>query len=102
MASAAAGAFNQIAERDLDARMQRTRNRAFVTGRLTAGPPWVAPIAATGVAGVGLALVALNIATAIYTFLRAFPYAGGYTSLLHRPTWSDIVRCGLASHFSPL
>ena len=38
LASAAAGAFNQYVERDLDARMGRTRRRAFVTGRLTAGP----------------------------------------------------------------
>ena len=32
VASAAAGAFNQYVERDLDARMARTRGRAFVTG----------------------------------------------------------------------
>ena len=35
-ASASAGAFNQYVERDLDARMGRTRGRAFVTGRLQA------------------------------------------------------------------
>jgi len=34
VASAAAGAFNQYAERDLDMRMARTRNRPFVTGAL--------------------------------------------------------------------
>ena len=36
MSSAAAGAFNQYVERDLDARMRRTRNRPFVTGRARA------------------------------------------------------------------
>jgi heme o synthase len=102
MASAAAGAFNQIAERDLDARMQRTRNRAFVTGRLTAGPAWVAAIAATGVAGVGLAMVALNMATAIYTFLGAFTYAVVYTMWLKRRTWWNIVIGGLAGSFAVL
>ena len=48
LASAAAGAFNQYAERDLDARMGRTRNRAFVTGRLAAGPAWLVAIVAAG------------------------------------------------------
>ena len=33
LSSCAAGAFNQYAERDLDARMARTRSRPFVTGR---------------------------------------------------------------------
>ena len=35
--SASVGAFNQIVERELDARMARTRNRPFVTGRFRAG-----------------------------------------------------------------
>ena len=34
VSSAAAGAFNQYAERDLDARMRRTRGRPFVSGAL--------------------------------------------------------------------
>ena len=45
-ASASAGAFNQYVERDLDARMGRTRGRAFVTGRLKHGPFWLAVIGA--------------------------------------------------------
>jgi len=102
MASAAAGAFNQIAERDLDARMRRTRNRAFVTGRLTAGPAWLVAIAATGAAGVALALVALNATTAIYTFLGAFTYAVVYTVWLKRRTWWNIVIGGLAGSFAVL
>ena len=44
MSSAAAGAFNQYVERDLDARMQRTRSRPFVTGRFRAGHHWLAAI----------------------------------------------------------
>ena len=32
VASSAAGAFNQLYERDIDSRMKRTRKRAFVTG----------------------------------------------------------------------
>jgi protoheme IX farnesyltransferase len=102
MASAAAGAFNQIAERDLDAGMRRTRDRAFVTGRLTAGPAWFAAIAATGAAGVGLAAIALNAATALYTFLGAFTYAIVYTIWLKRRTWWNIVIGGLAGSFAVL
>jgi heme o synthase len=102
LASAAAGAFNQIAERGLDGRMRRTRNRPFVTGQLAAGPAWHAAIAATGVAGVGLAAVALNATTAIYTFLGAFTYAVVYTMWLKRRTWWNIVIGGLAGSFAVL
>jgi protoheme IX farnesyltransferase len=102
LASAAAGAFNQIAERGLDGRMRRTRNRPFVTGQLAAGLGWHAAIAATGVAGVGLAAVALNTTTAIYTFLGAFTYAVVYTIWLKRRTWWNIVIGGLAGSFAVL
>ena len=102
LASAAAGAFNQIAERGLDGRMRRTRNRPFVTGQLAAGPAWHAAIAATGAAGVGLAAVALNATTAIYTFLGAFTYAVVYTMWLKRRTWWNIVIGGLAGSFAVL
>jgi heme o synthase len=102
MASAAAGAFNQIAERDLDAKMRRTRNRAFVTGRLTAGPAWYLAIFATGAAGVGLAAFAVNFAAAFYTFLGAFTYAIVYTVWLKRRTWWNIVVGGLAGSFAVL
>ena len=102
LASAAAGAFNQIAERGLDARMRRTRNRPFVTGQLAAGPGWHVAIAATGAAGVGLAAVALNATAAIYTFLGAFTYAVVYTMWLKRRTWWNIVIGGLAGSFAVL
>ena len=96
IASAAAGAFNQLAERDLDARMRRTRRRAFVTGQLTAGPLWHAAIAATAAAGVALAAIVLNPTAAVYTFLGAFTYAIVYTVWLKRRTWWNIVVGGLA------
>jgi len=102
MASAAAGAFNQIVERGLDARMRRTRNRPFVNGQLTAGPAWHAVIAATGAGGVALAAVALNATAAIYTFLGAFTYAVVYTVWLKRRTWWNIVIGGLAGSFAVL
>ena len=102
MASAAAGAFNQFVERDLDAAMSRTRRRAFVTGRLVAGPAWLAAIAVIGGAGVLLAALVANVTAAVYTFLGAFTYGVVYTVWLKRRTWWNIVIGGLAGSFAVL
>jgi protoheme IX farnesyltransferase len=102
MASAAAGAFNQYFERDLDASMRRTRSRAFVTGRLHANATWLATILAIGAAGVLLAALAFNVASAVYTFLGAFTYGVVYTVWLKRRTWMNIVVGGLAGSFAVL
>ncbi len=100
LASAAAGAFNQYVERDLDVHMGRTRRRAFVTGALVAGPGWLAAIIGIGVLGVALAGVAFNAPTAVYTFLGAFTYGVVYTVWLKRRTWWNIVVGGLAGSFA--
>ena len=102
LAAAAAGAFNQFVERDLDARMGRTRHRAFVTGRLVAGPTWLAIIASIGVFGVALAGLAFGSACAAYTFLGAFTYGVVYTVWLKRRTRWNIVIGGLAGSFAVL
>jgi protoheme IX farnesyltransferase len=102
LASAAAGAFNQYMERDIDAKMGRTRRRAFVTGRLHAGPAWLAAIAGICAAGVALAAFALNPMAALHTFLGAFTYGIVYTVWLKRRTWWNIVIGGLAGSFAVL
>ena len=102
LASAAAGAFNQYIERDLDARMGRTRRRAFVTGRLKHGPLWLVTIIAIGAGGVLLAAAAANAVAAIHTFLGAFTYGVVYTVWLKRRTWWNIVVGGLAGSFAVL
>jgi protoheme IX farnesyltransferase len=102
LSAAAAGAFNQYVERDLDARMARTRNRPFVTGRLRTGPFWPCVIAATLALAVGAAAVALNGAAALYVFLGAFVYGVVYTVWLKRRTWLNIVLGGLAGSFAVL
>ncbi len=56
LSSAAASAFNQHFERDLDARMPRTRNRPFVTGTLQATPMWIAGIGLVLALAVGMQL----------------------------------------------
>jgi protoheme IX farnesyltransferase len=102
LASAAAGAFNQYVERDLDAHMGRTSQRAFVTGRLTAGPGWLVAILAIAAGGVALAAIAVNVPSAVYTFLGAFTYGVVYTVWLKRRTWWNIVIGGLAGSFAVL
>jgi protoheme IX farnesyltransferase len=102
VASAAAGAFNQYVEVDLDRRMNRTRGRAFATGRLAHHRGWLALIAAmVGGATVAAAWFA-NPACALYTFLGAFFYAVVYTVWLKRRTWMNIVIGGLAGSFAVL
>jgi protoheme IX farnesyltransferase len=100
--SAGAGAFNQIVERDLDGRMQRTRNRPFVTGRLRAGPVWYAAIGALLIGAVALASWSLNGLVALHSFLGAFVYGVVYTLWLKRRTWWNIVIGGLAGSFAVL
>jgi heme o synthase len=96
VSSAAAGAFNQYVERELDARMVRTRARPFVSGRLKASPPWLAVIALMCVGSVVVATLATNPLAALYTFLGAFVYGVVYTVWLKRRTWLNIVIGGLA------
>jgi protoheme IX farnesyltransferase len=102
VASAAAGAFNQYVEADLDRRMARTRARAFATGRLTRHRGWLALIGAL----VGAATIAaawwVNPAAALYTFAGAFFYGVVYTVWLKRRTAMNIVVGGLAGSFAVL
>jgi protoheme IX farnesyltransferase len=102
LSSASAGAFNQFAERDLDARMGRTRDRPFVTGRYRAGPLWLAVILGLLAVAVGGAALALNGLVALNVFLGAFVYGVVYTLWLKRRTWWNIVVGGLAGSFAVL
>ena len=102
IASAAAGAFNQYVERDLDRRMARTRNRPFVTGALRHGPAWLWLIGAMTAGAVAATWLATNFIAGIYVFLGAFTYGVVYTVWLKRRTWWNIVGGGLAGSFAVL
>lgn len=102
LSSASAGAFNHYVERDLDAKMARTRNRPFVTGRFQPGPPWLWAIGAMLVVSVGGAALILNIPVALHTFMGAFVYGVVYTVWLKRRTAWNIVWGGLAGSFAVL
>jgi heme o synthase len=102
VSSAAAGAFNQYVERDIDARMARTRRRPFVTGRLAHSRRWLALIGLMCGASVIVASLATNALAGLYTFLGAFVYGVVYTVWLKRRTWLNIVIGGLAGSFAVL
>jgi len=102
LASAAAGAFNQYVEVDLDRRMARTRGRPFVTGALRHGPAWLWLIGAMIAAAVVAAGLATNFIAGIYVFLGAFTYGVVYTVWLKPRTWWNIVVGGLAGSFAVL
>jgi len=102
ISAAAAGAFNQYVERDLDVKMARTRGRPFVTGALNHGQGWLWLIGVMTLGSVGAAALALNPVAALYVFLGAFFYAVVYTVWLKRRTWLNIVIGGLAGSFAVL
>ena len=102
MGSAAAGAFNQYCERDIDAKMTRTRNRPFVSGFFQHSRKWLAIIGLMLLVAVTSAALALNAMTALNIFLGAFTYAIVYTVWLKRRTWLNIVFGGLAGSFAVL
>lgn len=100
--AAAAGAFNQYYEADLDCRMKRTDDRPFVTGRFHRGPVWIGLILLLLLGGVASAALVLNGPTALYIFLGAFFYAVVYTVWLKRRTWMNIVIGGASGSFAVL
>jgi protoheme IX farnesyltransferase len=102
VASSAAGAFNQFYERDLDAKMKRTANRPFVTGRFDANGVWLSSIVLALLLSVVAAALATNWLAAAYLFLGAFTYGVVYTVWLKRRTWLNIVIGGLSGSFAVL
>jgi len=102
VAAGAAGALNHLAERDLDARMSRTRSRPFVTGTLGGGTGWYLLVAGLLVLAVTTAGLATNWLAAACVFLGAFTYGVVYTLWLKRRTWLNIVIGGLAGSFAVL
>jgi protoheme IX farnesyltransferase len=102
LSSASAGAFNMYVERDLDARMNRTRNRPFVTGRFNASGYWLTGIVLLLAFSIAAATLATNAIAALYVFLGAFVYGVVYTVWLKRRTWMNIVVGGLAGSFAVL
>ncbi len=101
LASAAAAAINQMVDREVDARMARTRGRPLPQGVIpTARAVWFA--AAIGVAGLAMLWLLVNPLTALLTFLSLIGYAFVYTLYLKRATPQNIVIGGAAGAAPPV
>jgi protoheme IX farnesyltransferase len=101
-ASAAVGAFNQYAERDLDRLMQRTRRRPFASGEWAAHRCWPVGLAVLLAVDVAAAVWGLGAVPALHIFLGAFVYGVVYTLWLKRRTALNIVVGGLSGSFAVL
>lgn len=87
---ASACVVNNYFDRTIDAKMERTKKRALVTGRIAAAP---ALAYATGLAvvGFGLLLVGTNALTVISGVLAFVTYAGVYTYAKHRTVYGTLI-----------
>ena len=85
-----AAAFNQAAERDIDAAMERTRGRPVAAGRVT---PAEARLFALLLAVLGLLDLALatNVAAAGVALATLVGYAAVYTPLKRRTHWATLI-----------
>jgi protoheme IX farnesyltransferase len=83
-------ALNQIAERDVDALMRRTRNRPLPAGRLE---PGAARVFAWTIAILGVVelAMAVNLTTALLAALTLVSYVFAYTPLKRRTTLATLV-----------
>ena len=84
-----AAAFNQVAERDVDERMRRTRLRPVAAGRLTPleGRLFAVTLSVAGLLELALRVNALCAAVALATLVS---YAGVYTPLKRRTSWATL------------
>ncbi|MBL6752408.1 MAG: protoheme IX farnesyltransferase [Nevskia sp.] len=99
--AAAAAAVNQLIDRKIDARMERTCGRPLVTGTLSVAES-VAFAAMLGAAGFAVLWLWVNPLTAWLTLATLFGYAGIYTLYLKRATPQNIVIGGAAGAAPPV
>ena len=85
-----AAAFNQVAERDIDEVMLRTRLRPVAAGRLTPteGRLFAATLSAAGLIELALRV---NTLTALVALATLISYAGIYTPLKRRTAWATLI-----------
>jgi protoheme IX farnesyltransferase len=101
VAAGAAGAINMWYERDIDAVMERTRNRPLPAGRMAPGDALGFGVV-LAVAAVLLMGLALNVVAALLLALTIAFYVFVYTIWLKRRTAQNIVIGGAAGAFPPL
>lgn len=90
LVASGASALNQYLERDLDARMERTRSRPLPDGRISPGDALIFSIGLS-VLGVAYLAVIVNALTAVIGALTVAAYVLVYTPLKTRTTWCTFV-----------
>jgi heme o synthase len=95
-ASGGAAALNHYFDRDLDARMRRTRGRPLPTERIASEGRVLAIGLGLSVIGIGAAALLLNLLTAFSILLGSVTYVLVYTVWLKRRTSWNIVIGGFA------
>lgn len=88
--SSAAGALNQIVERDLDALMRRTERRPLPSRRISEGEATAFALGAA-IGGVALLWFFVNALTAVLSLGCLLFYVAVYTPLKTRTTWNTVV-----------
>jgi protoheme IX farnesyltransferase len=90
LVAAGTNAFNMVREREIDARMRRTRNRPLPSGRVS---PRAAIVFASVTAAAGIAFLAwqVNLLTAGLAGLTLVSYVWFYTSLKPRTSLNTLV-----------
>lgn len=102
VAAGGAGGCNHYFERDIDARMRRTRERPFVTGQIDHAPRWLALFMAMQFGGGLLAGLAFGWLSGALVLAGALTYSLVYTLWLKRRTHWNIVIGGASGSFAVL
>jgi protoheme IX farnesyltransferase len=101
LAAASAATLNQVLERQIDARMARTRGRPLPAGQVSSRRA-AALAAVLGLMSMAVLATLVNVTTAILSFLSLIAYAGLYTLWLKRATPQNIVIGGAAGAMPPV
>jgi protoheme IX farnesyltransferase len=99
--SGGAATLNHIIDHRIDAKMERTKYRPLVTGKLSIRAALIFA-SVLSVVGFGILYLWVNALTAVLTFLTAIGYALIYSLYLKRATSQNIVIGGLSGAMPPL
>jgi protoheme IX farnesyltransferase len=101
LASAAAATFNNLLDRDLDATMERTRDRPLPAGRLRPAEALALGVSLT-VASLTVLSALVNLLSAFLALLAIFAYVAIYTAWLKRSTPLGTVFGGVVGAIPPM
>ena len=85
-----AAAFNQVAERDIDETMARTRLRPMPMGHVSPNEGRIFAVI-IAIAGLAILLVGTNVVAAIVAATTLVSYVAIYTPLKRRTSWATII-----------